>query len=95
MRRRAPEPSESDDTASLAGMLTYAPYPVRFGKSLQVENGTIAVGGSRLEAFVFEPCGNGKAAAAEQCDDGNEVSGDGCSDTCRLELCPPEWAAGH
>lgn len=30
-------------------------------------------------------CGNGKAEATEQCDDGNTKSGDGCSKTCLLE----------
>jgi len=32
-------------------------------------------------------CGNGIAEAGEQCDDGNTVSGDGCSATCTLEFC--------
>src|SRR6059058_4660049 len=31
------------------------------------------------------PCGNGLAEGTEECDDGNAVSGDGCSDTCQLE----------
>lgn len=30
-------------------------------------------------------CGNGSVEATEQCDDGNRVSGDGCSDSCRDE----------
>src|SRR5947207_6482614 len=30
-------------------------------------------------------CGNGVAEGAEECDDGNTVSGDGCSATCQLE----------
>ena len=30
-------------------------------------------------------CGDGAALAPEECDDGNVVSGDGCSDTCQLE----------
>ena len=30
-------------------------------------------------------CGNGAIDPGEQCDDGNEVSNDGCSDTCRDE----------
>jgi fibro-slime domain-containing protein len=35
-------------------------------------------------------CGNGKVEGSEQCDDGNDVSGDGCSPFCRLEpVCPP------
>src|SRR5947208_12666839 len=31
------------------------------------------------------PCGNGVAEGTEECDDGNVVSGDGCSATCQLE----------
>ena len=30
-------------------------------------------------------CGNARLDAGEQCDDGSKQSGDGCSDTCRLE----------
>jgi fibro-slime domain-containing protein len=39
---------------------------------------------------VATACGNGKAEGSEQCDDGNTVTGDGCSPLCRLEpVCPP------
>jgi len=34
-------------------------------------------------------CGNNSVEAGEQCDDGNLVSGDGCSATCRIEVRPP------
>jgi len=34
-----------------------------------------------------EVCGNGVVEGAEQCDDGNVVSGDGCSSTCITEFC--------
>src|SRR5664279_3119569 len=36
-------------------------------------------------------CGNGTLDSGEECDDGNNVSGDGCSMTCRQEtgfVCP-------
>jgi TonB family protein len=33
-------------------------------------------------------CGDGSVDASEQCDDGNNVSGDGCSATCRIEVRP-------
>jgi uncharacterized repeat protein (TIGR01451 family) len=37
-------------------------------------------------------CGDGtlQIGCSEQCDDGNTVSGDGCSSTCTLEPCGPE-----
>jgi len=34
-------------------------------------------------------CGNGILEAGEECDDGNTVSGDGCSSTCTTEAAPP------
>ena len=40
-----------------------------------------------VDASLFE-CGNGFLEPGEQCDDGNRVSGDGCSINCILE--PPD-----
>jgi cysteine-rich repeat protein len=37
-------------------------------------------------------CGDGVVEPGEQCDDGNTVSGDGCSSTCQLE--PPPCGGG-
>ncbi|MBU1446666.1 DUF4215 domain-containing protein, partial [Patescibacteria group bacterium] len=34
-------------------------------------------------------CGNGSNEAGEQCDDGNTISGDGCSASCILEVLTP------
>lgn len=34
-------------------------------------------------------CGDAKLQTGEQCDDGNTVAGDGCSDTCQFEGPPP------
>ena len=37
-------------------------------------------------SFGVEPiCGNGTIESGEQCDDGNDISGDGCADTCFVE----------
>lgn len=36
-------------------------------------------------ACAEEPCGNGKIEGTEECDDGNRVSGDGCSRSCTME----------
>ena len=44
--------------------------------------------------YLFDACGNGVPGAAEQCDDGNRVDGDGCSAGCALELCGPTPAVG-
>src|SRR5262249_34740631 len=40
-----------------------------------------------LLIFAVDVCGDGNVGNDEQCDDGNTVNGDGCSSTCRLELC--------
>jgi len=40
-----------------------------------------------LILFDVDSCGNGTVGTDEQCDDGNATGGDGCSATCRLELC--------
>ena len=36
---------------------------------------------------MLEICGNNILDAGEQCDDGNTVSGDGCSQFCTIEIC--------
>lgn len=43
-----------------------------------------------LQGNVTSPkCGDGTTdyRLAEECDDGNTVSGDGCSETCKVEYC--------
>ncbi len=52
-----------------------------------VNEGTV-VGDVEVEAtFSVAACGNGvvEGSAGETCDDGNLISGDGCSDTCQFE----------
>ena len=53
---------------------------------------TVGLTGIAASAFVILPvCGNGIVSGPEQCDDGNEGSGDGCSDGCVIEpgyTCP-------
>ena len=53
-----------------------------------------ARGENAVGVFSADFCGDGSLGADEQCDDGNAVSGDGCSDQCRLELCPPAPLGG-
>ncbi len=42
---------------------------------------------SATPTFTPNPCGNGELDPGEECDDGNNVNGDCCSATCRLD--PP------
>lgn len=44
-------------------------------------------GGKGAVVYDVDQCGDGNRGADEQCDDGNVLSTDGCSSTCRLELC--------
>jgi len=46
--------------------------------------GSSAGGGTMTPAAPV--CGNNAAETGEQCDDGNQVDGDGCSATCQTEL---------
>jgi cysteine-rich repeat protein len=60
------------------------------GASYVVATAYNAAGESVLsnELTIAPPaCGDGRIDAGEQCDDGNTVSGDGCSATCKLEAC--------
>ncbi len=51
----------------------------------------VEFGGGALPPYIFEYdpqggfCGDGAVAAGEQCDDGNNVDGDGCDSQCRNE----------
>ncbi len=47
-----------------------------------------------VTVFAADSCGNGNVGTDEQCDDGNVLGGDGCSATCRLELCGPAPSGG-
>ena len=38
-------------------------------------------------AHLYDRCGNAIRVSGEECDDGNTADGDGCSSTCRLEVC--------
>jgi cysteine-rich repeat protein len=44
-------------------------------------------GGNSDNAFRIDACGNGISNAGEECDDGNNVDGDGCSARCLKEFC--------
>ena len=47
----------------------------------------------KFQALQFSPnCGNNIIETEEQCDDGNDVNGDGCSASCQIET--PQCASG-
>jgi fibro-slime domain-containing protein len=48
--------------------------------------------GVPISGNILTTCGDGKLEGSEQCDDGNTISGDGCSKLCQIEAdftCPP------
>jgi cysteine-rich repeat protein len=53
-----------------------------------------AVGRNAVLTYKVDTCGDGNRGPDEQCDDGNVAGGDGCSSTCRLELCAPTLVSG-
>jgi len=59
-----------------------------FGAAISVHDSVSGVL-ARIDAFsitvTYSLCGDGMTAGAEQCDDGNTVSGDCCSSTCQYE----------
>jgi cysteine-rich repeat protein len=57
-------------------------YKIRVGSF----SSTSGPGTATLDIVCIE-CGDGEVAGAEQCDDGNNVDGDGCDSTCVLEEC--------
>lgn len=66
--------------------------PAMTGGSMNASGGSPdATGGAPAMGF----CGDGVVNAGEACDDGNDVSGDGCSATCTVEIgwrCDPPGA---
>jgi cysteine-rich repeat protein len=69
----------------------------RFDLALQMTppvTGLFVLFGNEFIVHAFQPltlyvadCGDGQVEFAEECDDGNEVSGDGCDADCFVEAC--------
>jgi len=91
--------SSSDYVASMSGSTVLAnnagsaviTASYTEGSVTQTDTQTISVTGTTTPpppppATV---CGNGIVEGAEQCDDGNTVSGDGCDASCQTEVTPP------
>ncbi|CAD8193348.1 unnamed protein product [Paramecium octaurelia] len=51
------------------------------GKCLKCENGYQIMNG-----LCIDICGNGYKSGQEECDDNNQISRDGCSDVCEIEI---------
>ncbi len=59
--------------------------------TINTEDGVVTTVGPTilgLDAIAFSRfCGDGQPAFNEECDDGNDVNGDGCENDCTLSLC--------
>ena len=70
------------------------PRSGKFKKTRQKFTIRAAGGDGRIDTDNFmlycvpSRCGDGKKQRPEECDDGNNVSGDGCSADCKLEAAP-------
>ena len=69
-----------------AGSYTYK-FVVTDGEEQDTETRTITITPSGITSLPV--CGNSVVETGETCDDGNLVSGDGCSATCIIESTPP------
>ncbi len=49
----------------------------------------LSCAGGKKKSVIPKPCGNGQADPGEECDDGNRLGGDGCSEDCTVE---PGWS---
>jgi cysteine-rich repeat protein len=55
------------------------------GGSGGLDGGPSRIDAPGIEAFPPHVCGNGFLDPGEQCDDGNQVAGDGCTPLCQLD----------
>ena len=67
---------------------TVAPDALSFTASQSVSVGAMCHSTSFPLTGSRYDCGNGTVDPGEQCDDGNNVSGDGCDPFCHFENCP-------
>ena len=80
----------------------FSAWPSNFEVLAISPDGTGFVAGDGVEGAPFvlargvipSACGNGTLDPAEECDDGNNESGDGCDAACNLEVCGDEVVQG-
>jgi cysteine-rich repeat protein len=78
-----------DGESSGSGQANFFGTFAENGIELQFPGGAVGVDGCNHSGARISGnrCGNGVAEASEQCDDGNQNSGDGCTPECISEVC--------
>jgi cysteine-rich repeat protein len=79
-------------SANIWGTLWTTDFNLTVGASADIQYSSqgLALAANASGSIPCEPsvCGDGIRSYAEACDDGNQISGDGCSSTCTLEATP-------
>jgi cysteine-rich repeat protein len=74
-----------DNTTGAAAVSESSPGIVTFLRVSDQTTTSETLAKTIADACEAVACGNGKREGAEGCDDGNNVDGDGCSSTCKIE----------
>jgi len=79
-----------DQSAAALGLVVGSLYEVALFHAERHSTGSnfklTLTGFAPTSSSCASACGDGMVAANEECDDGNRVSGDGCSSDCRHEI---------
>jgi len=88
--------TQARSRAALTAACSEADFSAEYGRSVDVFLDDVAAQAACLQQFVYvqdavgcptPSCGNGMQEPGEDCDDGNEYDGDGCTDKCVKTEC--------
>ena len=77
-------PENPTTVTELAGTSATGPWTLRVADDSGLDTGTLL---SWSLVLCTSTCGDTVVAGAEQCDDGNNVNGDGCDNNCKTTAC--------
>jgi cysteine-rich repeat protein len=77
-----------NDESSITAVSPPGEAPDTVDVTVVTVGGTSATSAADRFTYIVTPtCGDGTIDPGEQCDDGNTISGDGCSAQCQIESC--------